>query len=224
MLLQVNTNWKTIKSMKYGFLTGILYLAPYKLSGKNVCPAASLGCRLSCLNTAGRGQMGVVQKARLRKTKMFFRDRNKFLSQLKTEIEILSRRAANKNMKLAIRLNGTSDLPFERYLIDGKNLMDHFPKVKFYDYTKLENRINDQLPGNYHLTFSRSETNEAVIDQVIEKAPVSVVFKNKLPRLYNGYKVINGDLHDMRFKNQSGVIIGLIAKGKARKDTTGSTI
>jgi ribosomal protein L15 len=224
MLLQVNTNWKTIKSMKYGFLTGILYLAPYKLSGKNVCPAASLGCRLSCLNTAGRGQMGVVQKARLRKTKMFFRDRNKFLSQLKTEIEILSRRAANKNMKLAIRLNGTSDLPFERYLIDGKNLMDHFPKVKFYDYTKLENRINDQLPGNYHLTFSRSETNEAVIDQVIEKAPVSVVFKNKLPRLYNGYKVINGDLHDMRFKNQSGVIIGLIAKGKARKDTTGFAI
>jgi hypothetical protein len=224
MLLQVNTNWKTIKSMKYGFLTGILYLAPYKLSGKNVCPAASLGCRLSCLNTAGRGQMGVVQKARLRKTKMFFWDRNKFLSQLKTEIEILSRRAANKNMKLAIRLNGTSDLPFERYLIDGKNLMDHFPKVKFYDYTKLENRINDQLPGNYHLTFSRSETNEAVIDQVIEKAPVSVVFKNKLPRLYNGYKVINGDLHDMRFKNQSGVIIGLIAKGKARKDTTGFAI
>jgi len=224
MLLQVNTNWKTIKSMKYGFLTGILYLAPYKLSGKNVCPAASLGCRLSCLNTAGRGQMGVVQKARLRKTKLFFQDRNKFLSQLKTEIEILSRRAANKNMKLAIRLNGTSDLPFERYLIDGKNLMDHFPKVKFYDYTKLENRINDQLPGNYHLTFSRSETNEAVIDQVIEKAPVSVVFKNKLPRLYNGYKVINGDLHDMRFKNQSGVIIGLIAKGKARKDTTGFAI
>jgi len=224
MLLQVNTNWKTIKSMKYGFLTGILYLAPYKLSGKNVCPAASLGCRLSCLNTAGRGQMGVVQKARLRKTKMFFRDRNKFLSQLKTEIGILSRRAANKNMKLAIRLNGTSDLPFERYLIDGKNLMDHFPKVKFYDYTKLENRINDQLPGNYHLTFSRSETNEAVIDQVIEKAPVSVVFKHKLPRLYNGYKVINGDLHDMRFKNQSGVIIGLIAKGKARKDTTGFAI
>ena len=224
MLLQVNTNWKTIKSMKYGFLTGILYLAPYKLSGKNVCPAASLGCRLSCLNTAGRGQMGVVQKARLRKTKMFFQDRNKFLSQLKTEIEILSRRAANKNMKLAIRLNGTSDLPFERYLIDGKNLMDHFPKVKFYDYTKLENRINDQLPGNYHLTFSRSETNEAVIDQVIEKAPVSVVFKNKLPKLYNGYKVINGDLHDMRFKNQSGVIIGLIAKGKARKDTTGFAI
>jgi len=224
MLLQVNTNWKTIKSMKYGFLTGILYLAPYKLSGKNVCPAASLGCRLSCLNTAGRGQMGVVQKARLRKTKMFFRDRNKFLFQLKTEIEILSRRAANKNMKLAIRLNGTSDLPFERYLIDGKNLMDHFPKVKFYDYTKLENRINNQLPGNYHLTFSRSETNEAVIDQVIEKAPVSVVFKHKLPRLYNGYKVINGDLHDMRFKNQSGVIIGLIAKGKARKDTTGFAI
>jgi hypothetical protein len=168
--------------------------------------------------------MGVVQKARLRKTKMFFRDRNKFLSQLKTEIEILSRRAANKNMKLAIRLNGTSDLPFERYLIDGKNLMDHFPKVKFYDYTKLENRINDQLPGNYHLTFSRSETNEAVIDQVIEKAPVSVVFKHKLPKLYNGYKVINGDLHDMRFKNQSGVIIGLIAKGKARKDTTGFAI
>lgn len=224
MLLQVNTNWKTIKSMKYGVLTGILYLAPYKLSGKNVCPAASLGCRLSCLNTAGRGQMGVVQKARLRKTKMFFQDRQKFLGQLKTEIEILERRAIRKNMKLAIRLNGTSDLPFERYLIDGKNLMDHFPKVKFYDYTKLDNRITDTLPSNYHLTFSRSETNESVITEVIKKAPVSVVFKNKLPKLYNGFKVINGDLHDMRFKNKSGIIIGLLAKGRARKDATGFAI
>ena len=224
MLLQVNTNWKTIKSMKYGFLTGILYLAPYKLSGKNVCPAASLGCRLSCLNTAGRGQMGVVQKARLRKTKMFFQDRQKFLGQLKTEIEILERRAIRKNMKLAIRLNGTSDLPIERYLIDGKNLMDHFPKVKFYDYTKLDNRITDTLPSNYHLTFSRSETNESVITEVIKKAPVSVVFKNKLPKLYNGFKVINGDLHDMRFKNKSGIIVGLLAKGRARKDETGFAI
>lgn len=224
MLLQVNTNWKTIKSMKYGVLTGILYLAPYKLSGKNVCPAASLGCRLSCLNTAGRGQMGVVQKARLRKTKMFFQDRQKFLGQLKTEIEILERRAIRKNMKLAIRLNGTSDLPYERYLIEGKNLMDHFPKVKFYDYTKLDNRITDTLPSNYHLTFSRSETNESVITEVIKKAPVSVVFKNKLPKLYNGFKVINGDLHDMRFKNKSGIIVGLLAKGKARKDATGFAI
>jgi len=224
MLLQVNTNWKTIKSMKYGFMTGILYLAPYKLSGKNVCPAASLGCRLSCLNTAGRGQMGVVQKARLRKTKMFFQDRNKFLSQLKTEIEILNRRAANKNMKLAIRLNGTSDLPFERYLIDGKNLMDHFPGVKFYDYTKLENRVTGSLPANYHLTFSRSETNDNVVYKVIKKAPVSVVFKNKLPKKFKGYKVINGDLHDMRFKNKSGVIVGLLAKGKAKKDNTGFAV
>jgi ribosomal protein L15 len=210
--------------MKYGVLTGILYLAPYKLSGKNVCPAASLGCRLSCLNTAGRGQMGVVQKARLRKTKMFFQDRQKFIGQLKTEIEILERRAIRKNMKLAIRLNGTSDLPFERYLIDGKNLMDHFPKVKFYDYTKLDNRITDTLPSNYHLTFSRSETNESVITEVIKKAPVSVVFKNKLPKLYNGFKVINGDLHDMRFKNKSGIIVGLLAKGRARKDATGFAI
>ena len=36
--------------------------------------------------------------------------------------------------------------------------------------------------------------------------------------------VINGDKTDMRFKDPVGVIVGLKAKGKARKDTSGFVI
>ena len=224
MLLQVNTNWKTIKSMKYGVITGILYLAPHKTSGKNVCPWASPGCIDGCLYKAGRGQMISVQSARIRKTLAFFKDRNKFLAELHSDITILLRRAKKKKMKLAIRLNGTSDLPWEKYLYQGKNLMDHFPTVTFYDYTKGDNRIHDNQPGNYHLTFSRSETNEKEAFKLIKKSPVAVVFKDKLPKLYKKYKVINGDLHDMRFKNKSNVVVGLLAKGRAKQDKYGFTV
>ena len=154
-LLGINTNYKTIKSEKVGVLTGIIYMSPYNLSGKNVCPGASAGCAAACLNTAGRGAMNVVQAARLKKTQRFFQDRQQFLWDLVNEISALRRKANAKGMKAAVRLNGTSDLPYERYKIrdTGKNIMQLFPDVQFYDYTKLEHRIvGQQLPDNYHLT------------------------------------------------------------------------
>ena len=137
-LLGINTNYKTIKNEKVGVLTGIIYMAPYNLSGKNVCPNASAGCAAACLNTAGRGAMNVVQRARLKKTFRFWNNRNKFLMDLATEIGRLKRRAAAKGLKAAVRLNGTSDLPYERYKVPGtdKNIMELFPDVQFYDYTK----------------------------------------------------------------------------------------
>jgi len=198
-LLGINTNYKTVKSEKVGVLTGIIYMAPYNLSGKNVCPGASAGCAAACLNTAGRGAMGVVQKARLKKTNRFWNDRKQFLNDLVNEITALEKRAAAKGLKAAVRLNGTSDLPYERYKVPGtdKNIMQLFPEVQFYDYTKLENRIVGQtLPANYHLTFSRAEDNDHKLDAVLKHTSAAVVFSGELPETWRGYPVIDGDEHD----------------------------
>jgi hypothetical protein len=227
-LLGVNTNYKTIKSEKVGVLTGIIYMSPYNLSGKNVCPGASAGCAAACLNTAGRGAMNVVQAARLKKTQRFFQDRQQFLWDLVNEISALRRKAKAKGMKAAVRLNGTSDLPYERYKIrdTGKNIMQLFPDVQFYDYTKLENRIvGQQLPANYHLTFSRAEDNDHKLEAVLEHTSAAVVFSGELPETWRGYPVIDGDEHDARFTDAgAGVIIGLTAKGKARHDASGFVV
>ncbi len=227
-LLGIDTNYKTIKNKKVGVLTGILYMAPYKLSGKNVCPAASAGCAAACLNTAGRGAMNVVQAARLKKTNRFWDDRDQFLMDLAEEIRALSNKAKAKGLKAAVRLNGTSDLPYERYKMPGtdKNIMEVFPNVQFYDYTKLENRFTGaQLPANYHLTFSRAEDNDHKIDEVLEHTSAAVVFAGELPETWKGYPVIDGDEHDARFTDAGpGVIIGLVAKGKARRDESGFVI
>jgi hypothetical protein len=227
-LLGIDTNYKTIKNKKVGVLTGILYMAPYKLSGKNVCPAASAGCAAACLNTAGRGAMNVVQAARLKKTNRFWDDRDQFLMDLAEEIRKLSKTAEAQGLKAAVRLNGTSDLPYERYKMPGtdKNIMEVFPNVQFYDYTKLENRFTGaQLPANYHLTFSRAEDNDHKLDEVLEHTSAAVVFAGELPETWKGYPVIDGDEHDARFTDAGpGVIIGLIAKGKARHDDSGFVI
>ena len=227
-LLGINTNYKTIKSEKVGVLTGIIYMSPYNLSGKNVCPGASKGCAAACLNTAGRGAMNVVQAARLKKTQRFFQDRQQFLWDLVNEISALRRKAKAKGMKAAVRLNGTSDLPYERYKIrdTGKNIMQLFPDVQFYDYTKLENRIvGQQLPANYHLTFSRAEDNDHKLEAVLEHTSAAVVFSGELPATWRGYPVIDGDEHDARFTDAgAGVIIGLTAKGKARHDASGFVV
>ena len=144
------------------------------------------------------------------------------------EIGKLQRRAAAKGLKAAVRLNGTSDLPYERYKVPGtdKNIMELFPDVQFYDYTKLENRIVGQtLPANYHLTFSRAEDNDHKLEAVLEHTSAAVVFSGELPETWRGYPVIDGDEHDARFTDAGpGVIIGLKAKGKARHDASGFVI
>ena len=227
-LLGIGTSYKTIKSEKVGVLTGILYMAPYNLSGKNVCPNASAGCAAACLNTSGRGAMHVVQAARLKKTQRFFADRQQFLWDLVNEIRALKRKAQARGMKAAVRLNGTSDLPYEKYKIGdtGKNIMELFPDIQFYDYTKLETRITKgQLPANYHLTFSRAEDNDHKLDAVLEHTSAAVVFSGELPATWRGYPVIDGDEHDARFTDAGpGTVIGLLVKGQGKKDTTGFVV
>lgn len=224
MLLTIH-NPKTQKGEALGYMTAILHLAPSTLSGFNVCPMASKGCAAGCLNTSGRGTYTNVQNARTRKTLMFFNNRDIFMFELGAEIEILARRAARRGLKFVVRLNGTSDIRWENepVTINGKthpNLMAAFPDVHFYDYTKLPNRRN--LPPNYSLTFSLSESNEQMAREVFRRGEnVAVVFRDALPKTFWGAPVINGDANDLRFLDRRGVIVGLKAKGKARKDTSG---
>ena len=217
MLLNYYSQTKMAKGEALGFKTAILHLAPFDLSGKNVCPKASPECAAACLNTSGRGQMGSVQKARINKTKYFWTNKNGFLHDLSLEIQQLKKRAANQGYKFAVRLNGTSDLPFHRMKVDGGgSLMEIHQAVQFYDYTKVLNYLDHDLE-NYHQTFSDSGRNLADIKKAIKKSVnVAVVFKDVLPRIWMQKKVINGDKHDLRFKDPAGVIVGLIAKGLGR--------
>ena len=218
-------NYKTSKGEKYGWKTYGLHLAPFNISGKNVCSSASAGCSTACLNTAGRGIMRSVQDARVKKTRRFFEDRNGFLQQLYKEIKSSVKSAAKKQIDSCFRLNLTSDLPWENMVVK------RFPDSQFYDYTKHLKRfvrfLEGKLPSNYHLTYSRDETTPDTLVKSLcaSGGNVAVVFRGKkLPRRWLGIEVIDGDDSDLRFQDGKGKIVGLLEKGLAKKDETGFVV
>ena len=220
-------NPKTMKGEAAGYKTAVLHLAPADLSGTNVCPWATAGCKAACLNTAGRGGImrkgettNAIQQARLRRTRDYVEDRQGFLTRLHDEVAAFVRSARKAGLIPAVRLNGTSDL-------DLSGFVEQFPDVQFYDYTKSPQRIKryvtGQLPPNYHLTYSLTERDESWTTAqaaLADGVNVAVVF-DKVPAKFMGYDVIDGDAHDLRFLDRQGVIVGLKAKGKAKRDTTG---
>jgi hypothetical protein len=219
-----SSTYKMEKSQKYKYLSEILHLAPANLGGVNICASASPECIKLCLNTSGRGQMNTVQKSRLNKKFYFLADRLKFLNHLDREIKLSYERAKRKGFKYTVRLNGTSDLPFERYKLEnGKNLMENNPNVQFIDYTKITNRLLQKLPKNYSLTYSQAENNLEDVKKVLKtKYNIATVFRKKLPKKWLGRKVINGDLSDLRhLEDGKKIIVGLIAKGRAIKNFNG---
>lgn len=225
-LLSIDTNAKTVKGQKKGYKTGILYLAPASVSGAiNVCIFASAACKAACLYSAGRGAFTSVQQARINKTKLFVSDKHAFVETLKLNVSKLVSNCLKSKATPTVRLNGTSDINWERY-----SVIQAFPKVQFYDYTKNHFRmmlfLAGKLPSNYSLTFSRSEVNEADCIEVLSKGGnVAVVFRSKtLPQTWQGFKVINGDENDLRFLDPKGVVVGLSAKGKAKSDTSGFVV
>lgn len=229
-LLSFNADAKTIKSNESGsqYLTAILYLSPAdSVDGINVCPMAeTAGCKAGCLYNAGRAAIfPAIQLARRAKTELFRDDRKAFMKQLKKEIAAFQRKASKLGKIAAVRLNGTSDIAWENIATTdtGSSLMEDFPGVQFYDYTKLPNR---RVPSNYHLTASYSEASQAYARKVSKTAHnIAVVFRTKeLPETFLGRKVINGDQTDLRFLDESGVVVGLYAKGPAKKDTSGFVI
>ncbi len=234
-LLSVGADPKTVKGEAFGFLTGILYLAPAMLSGRNMCSHATDGCREVCLNTSGKGALSSVQTARIAKTHAFTADLSGFMETLAADIDALERKAARLSMRPLGRLNGTSDTPWENIPVRGKrNIMAAFPRVTFYDYTKNPARMRRFLaarnwPSNYVLTFSRSECNQADALAVLRAGGnVAIPFSTRkgaaLPASWFGFPVVDGDVSDARPDDSRGVVIGLRAKGKAKHDTSGFVV
>ena len=226
-LLSVNSNPKIDKSNKVSekYWSCIMHLRPVSTK---ICPYQDIaGCKSACLNTAGLG--GVypsIQKARQKKTDLFLDDREEFMRVLVKDIHTFFRACNRKDKRPAIRLNGTSDIQWEYIEIEGHaNIFEMFPDIQFYDYTKIPTRKVEHIP-NYHLTWSYSESNDKYagwIDRV--KDNIAVVFRTKdLPETFKGRGVIDGDTHDMRFLDEPNSVVGLKAKGQAKKDTSGFVI
>lgn len=229
MKLLTTANAKIRKGEKIGFKTFGIHLAPASLSGFNVCKDASAGCAASCLNTAGMGAFSNVQNARIEKTRLFFKDKAVFMAQLIKEIAAAIKSAEKQGLTAVFRLNLTSDLPWEKIKLNDKTVFQLFPQVTFYDYTKSSERMTaflaGEMPKNYHLTFSKSETNGAIAESILKSGGnVAMVFRKSLPSKWLGAEVINGDETDLRFLDGAGKIIGLVEKGKAKKDESGFVI
>ena len=214
-------NAKTLKSEKKGIKTFIMYLSPFTLNSKgvNLCPMASNGCASACLFESGFGGLyDNVRNGRKEKTEFYLSNRIGFLDKLVDEISKLENKFKDSDWDLAIRLNGTSDISFEKQITsNGKTIFDTFKNIQFYDYTKNYTRFKKPLPSNYHLTFSRSENNEEIAMDLLSKGiNVSVVF-DKVPTEYKGYEVVNGDEDDLTYLKPKGVIIGLRYKKVTNK-------
>jgi hypothetical protein len=221
-----DTNIKTAKNILESY---IMYMAPADtVEGLNLCPFASNGCKKVCIYTTGRGRFSNVQLSRINKSKFWGYDRANFYIQLANELLKIHDKAIKQNKQIAVRLNGTSDIDhlylLERY--SGIDFLDQFySSLLFYDYTKNVNHISRYRNTTYKITFSRSETNEAEAKKVLKLGGnVAVVFSDQLPETWNGYQVINGDETDLRYFDPINVVVGLKAKGDAKKDRSGFVV
>jgi len=226
-------NPKIQKGTKLGYLSFILHLAPADLSGRETCPKRTAGCTAACLNTAGRGGMfkkgentNMIQKARIRKTEYFFNDREAFMADLVSDIFKAIKFAKKQGLTPVFRLNGTSDLSWEKYDTglggdpdpEFMNIFQVFPDVQFYDYTKVLGRKVAHLP-NYHLTFSKADGNDADVAKALAQGMSVVAVYDEIPE-----GVPSADETDLRFLDPKGTMLGLKAKGRAKKDYSGFVI
>jgi hypothetical protein len=226
-------NPKVLKSKKLKYLTAILHLAPADISGYEVCPRRSEGCTRACLNTAGNPVwFKNKQRARIARTRFMFEQPHLFNALLVQQIKLHVRRARKVRMRPCVRLNGTSDIVWERRF---PALFARYRRVQFYEYSKIGRRFMPdwKMPPNYHLCFSRSETNEAEAVEVLKAGGrVAVVFggcgdsvhPKPLPATWRGFPVVDGDKHDLIFLQPSACVVGLRAKGQARKDVSGFAV
>lgn len=245
MKLLSTGNPKVLKGLAQGYNTYILHLAPATLSGHNTCPKATHGCAAACLNTAGRGGMfkrgentNTIQQARIRKTRYFYENRTAFMADLVADIELAIKQSARLGLVPVFRLNGTSDLSWEKYSVTRRgvvytNIFEAFSEIQFYDYTKVLGRKVSGI-RNYHLTFSAADGNDSDVMKAWQSGyNIAMVFGLKksqaMPERHvftaPGYSavapVFNGDDSDLRFLDPRGVVVGLYAKGKAKSDTSG---
>jgi hypothetical protein len=221
---------KAVKAQKYGWLNAINYMAPHRLAGVgNLCPHASKGCIALCLgeHSGNAALYPAVLKSRIAKAQLLMRDRQAFLKEMAAGIRRARATAKHQKLKLCVRLNGATDIAWERL---APAIFANNADLQFVDYTKSPKRAIEhaqgKLPANYHLTFSRSETSEAQCLEVLTAGGnVAVVFAGEFPEHYLGHRVINGDAHDLRHLDGRGVVVALSPKGrKAKADKSGFVV
>lgn len=216
---------KTRSHADHGYDTAILYMAPSTVGGiGDACPFSTKACRKACIFYTGRGQMNAVQQARIRRWHRFMNERDDFLAELYKRLKSLQHKADRNGNIAAMRLNGTTDLLWEGIKYEGKNMMEHFPRTLFYDYTKIPNRMYKKLPDNYTLVFSRSETNHDTCMEILKNTrhKISVVVPpGRKPKTWLGHRCADADKHDLLFLYKGSRILLLSAKGKMKKDTSG---
>ncbi len=217
----LSVNEKLQKGLEFGYLNLGLQLAPAMTSGYQTCPMASAGCKAACIFTTGFARMfKKINEARIRKTRMYFEERAEFMALLRADIRKAMKQAEKLRLRLVIRLNVFSDIPWEE-----TGIIQEFPTVQFMDYTAIPKRFFKTLPANYHLTFSRKENNDLAVTQVLAAGGnVAVVFRGGLPATWNGYRVVDGDVHDNRFTDPKNCVIGLKDKGDGKKDKSGFVV
>lgn len=219
------------------YLSKIVYLLPYNLSGVNVCPDATDSCKAICLGVrSGHADMVKNQEevndtrfARMRRIYLMKRFKGEFMKKLEKELHSFCRSAIKKGMTPCFRFNGSSDLPFENFTTEnGTNILEYFGNLynlKAYDYTKSKSRmvkfLRGDMPSNYHLTFSYApEKVEDCREILALGGNVAVAFETKkvedfIGKTFLGHEVINGDSHDLRFVDPvGGYVIGLTKKGR----------
>lgn len=203
-------NPKTLKGQALGYYSVILHLMPSDFSGHKVC-VDDADCKHTCLVWSGRGPMSNTVAARIRRTKLFFDNRKWFMAMLVNDIYIASMKAEQLNMELVVRLNGTSDIPWEKIrTTTHRNVMELFSDTQFMDYTKVFGR---KVPSNYHLTFSLSDTNQANALRWLEQGGnVAAIYDKQMPDEMLGYPTIDGDEHDLRFLDPTPRIVALRRK------------
>ena len=224
-LLSVSSDAKTIKGEQLDILTGILYGSPANTCSPRwtMCALAKTAqCDKDCLVSAGRGRFENVHRARVRKTLYFKQYQQDFMMLLVKNINSLIRKAGKLGLTPAVRLCGTWDVQWEKVFFEyqGKTvtILDVFPDLQLYDYTKVPGR---KVPENYHLTFSYSGAPkfQKVIKKQLAKDPktnLAVVFQGTQPKTFFGRKLINGDDSDVRFLDEHFSIVALTAKGMAK--------
>ena len=228
---------KMVYSENAGTITYCLYLAPANMSGYEVCPCSEF-CRKFCLNGSGRNKGDIIEKgpeesrinkSRIKKTKLFFENRDLFMQLMIAEINRSRNYAMKRGLNFAVRINGTSDISPEDFVFEGKNILEIYPDIQFYDYTKVYSRI--ALLGKYHnydLTYSYNGHNWGCCENFLKHGgKVAVVFENQsmLPMKFRGYNVWDANGYDMRFLDPKGWIMGLhYHKTAANYDKDGNYI
>lgn len=210
----VNFTAKHQKAFNFNELTYALYLSPANTSGYEVCPKRTEECTVACLHESGYNRIDLknsINESRIKKTKLFFENREFFMHLLIDEIKGAYLKALNQEYSFSARLNNVSDVSPERFKLNNLSILEIFPEVQFFDYTKVLSRLKllEKYP-NYDLTFSYSGENWDECQEALKNnVRVAVVFKDKIPEEYKGIQVVSGDEYDMRYKDPKNVIVGL---------------